>query len=238
MRVTQTTRKCPQCGFVVTPEEIDRQKLYGAIFSLIIVGLIWFLCATPAGTITNIFYGLVQLVIGIIVIAVIAFVGYIAYKVYEQRAFDTKKVEFLSSPDFQLVRDFAQSELRHETGADEKLQRLIQNKGWNFTPEQMNTFVTEEAKTQIAAEQSAKTAERSARIADQIRAKNPDNREAYLRAYIDVSHPHENDYLHVIADFLKVSESEYPKLKDELVNLSKKSDLDEFERKLRGRSGS
>ena len=237
MRVTQTTRKCPQCGFVVTPEEIDRQKWYGAIASLIIVGFIWLLCATPAGTITNLFYGLVQLVIGIIVIAVIAFVGYIAYKVYEQRAFDTKKVEFLSSPDFQLVRDFARSELRHENGANEKLLNILQNKEWNFTPEQMNTFVEEESKTQIAAKQSAIMAEQAARIADQIRAKSPDNREAYLRAYIEVSHPHENDYLHVIADFLKVSESEYPKLKDELVNLSKKSDLDEFERRLRDGSG-
>lgn len=231
MRVTQTTRKCPQCGFVVTPEEIDRQKWYGAVASLIIVGLIWLLCATPAGTITNLFYGLVQLITGIIVIAVIAFVVYVGYKVYADRASDTKKIEFLNSPDFQLVRNFAQSELRYENGADEKLQSLLQNKGWNFTPEQINIFVTEEANAQVAAEQSTW-------IANQIRAKNPDNREAYLRAYIDVSHPHESDYLHVIANFLKVSEREYPKLREELTSLSKKSDLDEFECRLRDRSGS
>ncbi len=115
--------------------------------------------------------------------------------------------------------------------SNEKLQSLLQNKGWNFTPEQMNTFVTEEANAQVATEQSTW-------IAEQIRAKTPNNREEYLRAYIDVSHPHENDYLHVIANFLKVSEREYPKLKVELANLSKRSDLDEFERRLRDRSGS
>jgi uncharacterized Zn finger protein len=26
MRVTQTKRKCPECGTLVTPEEIDRQR--------------------------------------------------------------------------------------------------------------------------------------------------------------------------------------------------------------------
>ncbi|HRH44454.1 MAG TPA: hypothetical protein PKY82_22655, partial [Pyrinomonadaceae bacterium] len=169
---------------------------------------------------------------------VIGFVIYICNKIYENRAFAAKKVEFLSSSDFQFVRDFTRSELRHENGAHEKLQSLLQNKGWNFTPQQIDEFVTEESEAQSAAEQSAKIAEQSARIADLIRAKSPNNREAYLRAYIDVTHPHENDYLHVIAEFLNVPEREHSKLKDELVNFSKKSDLEEFERRLSDRNDS
>ncbi len=243
MRVTQTKRKCPHCGFLVTPKEIDRQKLeldrqkrYIAVAGFIVLMLFWFIFTIPPGAI-------IKLLIGIIVIAVIAFVVYVGYKVFVKgtsntkgtsdvdETSDAKKAEFLSSPDFQLVRDFVQSGIIYEVGSFEKLHKLVQNKGWNFTPEQFEDIVTEET-------DAHSTAEQSIQIADEIRAKNPDNREAYLRAYVEFSHPHENDYLHVIASFLKIPEHEYPKLRDELTSLSKTYDLDEFERRLRDQSGS
>lgn len=236
MRVTQTTRKCPHCGFVVTPEEIDRQNLYSVIGVVILIVFIWVLCATPTGTVTNIFYGLV----GLVVISFVAWVVYVGFfkvdlesisdeskaVLLAESTSDENKSAFIRSPDFHLVRNFAQSELVFEDGAQEKLHRLLQNKGWNFTSEELDAFVTEESDAHLTAEQSTW-------IANQIRAKSPQNRDAYLRAYLDVSYPHENEYLHVLATFLKVSELEYPKLRDELTSLSKNSDLDEFERRLR-----
>lgn len=225
MRVTQTRRKCPQCGFVVTPEEIDRQKWYGAIASLIIVGAIWLCCAAPSGTGP----ALLQGVIGILVLAVIAFVVYVGYKVYEGRKIDAKKNDFLRSADFQLVSDFAKSELRFESGANDKLRTLLQGKGWHFTPDDVNSFVTEQASSQFREEQSEF-------IANQIRSKSPIDREGYLKAYIEASKPHEDDYLHVIGKFLNISENEHEKLKDELRSLGEKVELDEFERRLRGKT--
>lgn len=246
MRVTQTKRKCPHCGILVTPQEIDRQQQelnrQKRNSALLILGLIWILfilCAIPTMIPAD---KIIELLIGIIVIAGIAFVVYVGYKILRrisntERTFeadetsDAKKAEFLSSPDFQLVRDFVQSGIIYEVGSFEKLHQLTQNKGWNFTPEQFEDIVTEET-------DAYSTAEQSIQIADEIRARNPSNREAYLRAYIEFSHPHENDYLHVLANFLKISEHEYPKLRDELTSLSKTYDLDEFERRLRDQSDS
>lgn len=37
MRTTITKRKCPHCGFLVTPEEIDRQQLPSTIGCLAIL---------------------------------------------------------------------------------------------------------------------------------------------------------------------------------------------------------
>ena len=201
-----------------------------------LISILCILCTIPADAIIN-------LLIGVTAIAFIAFIVYVGYKIVAGKNSDTKKTsdvditsdakkaEFLSSHDFHLVREFVQSGIIYEAGSFEKLHKLIQNKGWNFTPEQLEDFVTEEAEAHSAVEQSIW-------MADEIRAKNPDNREAYLKAYIEVSHPHENEYFHVIANFLKISENDYPKLRDELASLSKKSDLDEFERRLRDGSGS
>ena len=43
MRVTQTKRKCPQCGTLITPEEIDRQRMRKMMGCLGCLGLIVFL---------------------------------------------------------------------------------------------------------------------------------------------------------------------------------------------------
>ena len=109
------------------------------------------------------------------------------------------------------------------------MRTLLQGKGWDFTPDEINAFATAEADSQFREEQSKW-------IADQIRSKSPSDREAYLKAYVEASEPHQNDYLHVVGTFLNVPENEHHKLKDELRSLRKKVELEEFERKLRGKT--
>ncbi len=226
MRVTQTKRKCPHCGFRVTPEEIDRQAWYRGVGCLIIIGLVWLLCTVPAGTIAGLFQGLIYFIVGLAVIAVIAFVVYVSYKVYDNRRSESKKSEFLDSSDYGLIRDFARSEMIYEEGTHEKLHTLLQQRGWDLPADEINSLVEKESEDFFRGEQTKW-------ITDQIGGKNPTNRDAYISAYIELSHPHEDEYIHVLAGFLKVAESDYPKLREEITRFTTRAELGEFERKLR-----
>lgn len=227
MRVTQTKRKCPHCAYLVTPEDIDKQAKWnsigGAIASVTLVGAIWLCCVAPSGTGA----ALLNALIALVVLAVIAFVVYIGYKVYEGRKLDAKKVDFLRSADYQLISDFARSEMRYEEGAHEKLYELIKQRGWNLRPEELDDFEEKEWDDFFHAEQTEW-------FTKQIREKNLSRPEEYMKAYAELTHPHEDKYIHVLASFLKVGEADYPRLQSEVASLAVNPDLDEFERRLRG----
>lgn len=74
MRVTQTKRKCPHCGFLVTPEEIDRQNSalgfggWGCLIILVVAiinAIIFWVASTPG--ILNALVGLLILIVLILV---------------------------------------------------------------------------------------------------------------------------------------------------------------------------
>ena len=102
--------------------------------------------------------------------------------------------------------------MQYDEGTHEKLYELIKLRGWNFGPEEMNNLVGKEWDEYFRAEQTEW-------YTNQIRAKNPTAREEYLRTYVELTHPNEDEYIHVLASFLRVPEHDYPKLREELANL-------------------
>jgi hypothetical protein len=222
MRVTQTKRKCPHCGFQVTPEEIDRQNRVSPIpMAIIGIGLL-FMCAlfSTQGEILKI----APAMIGLLVLGLI---GFVVYAIYSGRRTDVKIGEFRLSPDYQVVRDFVRSDMYFEDGTREKLHDLLNQRGWVLQQHEVNDLVDKEWEEYFQNEQTEW-------FTKQLREKNLSRREEYVKAYAQLTHPHEDTYIHVLASFLKVGETEYRNLKEEVAKLSINPDLDEFERRLQG----
>jgi preprotein translocase subunit Sss1 len=227
MRVTMTQRKCPHCGFPVTPEEIDRQNsglgchgwgcLIILIIALVSLGVFW-IASTP---------GAWEAVVGLLMLVVLGIVGFVIYAIRSTKRTDEKKNAFLVSPDYQLIKDFARSEIQYEEGARDKLYELIQMKGWDFASGEMDALIEKEWEEWHHAEQTEW-------ITKQLQEKRLGRFDDCVKAYAELTHPHEDEYIHVLAAFLKVGEAEYPLLREELARLSLNPELDDFERRLRG----
>ncbi|MBX3268328.1 MAG: hypothetical protein KF831_16635 [Acidobacteria bacterium] len=250
MRVTQTRRKCPHCGFLVTPEEIDNQAWWQRLGCLL---LLFLLCGLPAFLIfvseslvgTQSTMGVIVVFLGLLVLSAVGFLifRFFGSNIKKNRSEGFNEVHreekdnaesltsdevqrLRTSSDFELIRNFVRSGLLYEDGAWEKLSRLMNQKGWRLSEEEIYDLVDHESDLQLFEEQSKQ-------LIESIEEAKPTSREEYITAYNNFIEPHQERYIAVLGEMLGVPENEYDDLLRQVRQSVSNSDLESFERTLR-----